>query len=135
MKTTRDLDVLEADGGTRTASIVGGFLALARALQRMKTALPHSFPAGQALKSFVSAVSVGLMEDVPLLDLCYAEDSEADVDMNVVMTDTGDFFEIQGTGEESVFSRAQLDSQLVLAEKGCRELIAMQQGLLGLQLP
>ena len=130
-----DCDVLEADGGTRTASIVGGFLALARTLQKQKAALPQSFPSGKILKSFVAAVSVGLMEDSPLLDLCYTEDSEADVDMNVVMTDTGDFVEIQGTGEESVFSRKQLDSMLALAEKGCRELIAMQQGLLGKELP
>ncbi len=130
-----DCDVLEADGGTRTASIVGGFLALARALQRMKTALPHSFPQGRVLKSFVSAVSVGMMEGEALLDLCYTEDSEADVDMNVVMTDSGEFVEIQGTGEEAVFSRAQLDSLLGLAEKGCRELITMQQGLLGATLP
>jgi ribonuclease PH len=130
-----DCDVLEADGGTRTASVVGGFLALARALQRMKTALPQSFPQGKILKSFMSAVSVGLMDSQPLLDLCYTEDSEADVDMNVVMTDSGDFVEIQGTGEESVFSRAQLDSLLALAEKGCRELITLQKGLLGPQLP
>jgi len=130
-----DCDVLEADGGTRTASIVGGYLALARALQKMKAALPHSFPPGQVLRNFVSAVSVGMMEDSALLDLCYTEDSEADVDMNVVMTDSGEFVEIQGTGEESVFSRAQLDLMLGLAEKGCRELITMQQGFLGLQLP
>lgn len=129
-----DCDVLEADGGTRTASIVGGFLALARALQKMKTALPNAFPGGQILKSYVSAISVGMMEENPLLDLCYTEDSEADVDMNVVMTDTGDFVEIQGTGEESVFSRKQLDSMLGLAEKGCKELISLQQGILG-QLP
>ena len=83
----------------------------------------------------MAAISVGMMDGEPLLDLCYTEDSEADVDMNVVMTDTGDFVEIQGTGEESVFSRKQLDSMLGLAEKGCRELITMQQGLLGMQLP
>ncbi len=130
-----DCDVLEADGGTRTASVVGGFLAMARALQKMKAALPQSFPQGQILKSFMAAVSVGLMDSQPLLDLCYTEDSEADVDMNVVMTDSGDFVEIQGTGEEAVFSRAQLDSMLGFAEKGCRELIAIQKGLLGTQLP
>ena len=130
-----DCDVLEADGGTRTASIVGGFLALARALQKMKGAMPNAFPGGQILRNYVAAISVGMMEDNPLLDLCYTEDSEADVDMNVVMTDTGDFVEVQGTGEESVFSRSQLDSMLGLAEKGCKELITMQQGLLGMQLP
>jgi ribonuclease PH len=130
-----DCDVLEADGGTRTASIVGGFMALARALQKMKAALPHAFPQGQALRSFVAAASVGMVGGAPLLDLCYAEDSEAEVDMNVVMTDSGEFVEIQGTGETAVFSRAQLDSLLGLAEKGCRELIQVQQSFLGLQLP
>ncbi len=130
-----DCDVIEADGGTRTASIVGGYLALARALQKMKGALPHTFPPGQVLKSFVSAVSVGMHEGNPLLDLCYVEDSAAEVDMNVVMTDSGDFVEIQGTGEEAVFTRTQLDSMLGLAEKGCRELIAIQKSFLGNQLP
>lgn len=130
-----DCDVIEADGGTRTASIVGGYLALARALQKMKAALPHAFPPGRALKSLVSAVSVGIVEGAPLLDLCYAEDVEAEVDMNVVMTEAGEFVEVQGTGEESVFSRAQLDALLGLAEKGCRELAAIQRGILGASLP
>jgi len=126
-----DCDVIEADGGTRTASIVGGFLALARAIQKAKAALPQSFPAGPALKHFVSAVSVGMTAGAPLLDLCYAEDSEADVDMNVVMTDAGEFVEIQGTGEEASFSRIQLEALLALADKGCRELIQVQKGILG----
>jgi ribonuclease PH len=130
-----DCDVIEADGGTRTASIVGGYLALARALQKMKGALPQSFPPGQVLKSLVSAVSVGMVDGVPLLDLCYAEDVDAEVDMNVVMTEAGEFVEVQGTGEESVFSRAQLDALLGLAEKGCRELSALQRGILGTSLP
>jgi ribonuclease PH len=130
-----DCDVLEADGGTRTASIVGGYLALARTLQKAKAASPESFPAGQALKSFVSAVSVGVVNGTPLLDLNYVEDVDAEVDMNVVMTDGGEFVEVQGTGEESVFSRAQLDSLLGLAEKGCRELAALQRGILGTSLP
>jgi ribonuclease PH len=130
-----DCDVIEADGGTRTASIVGGYLALARALQKMKAALPHAFPPGRVLKHFVSAVSVGMHEGRPLLDLCYTEDSEAEVDMNVVMTDTGHFVEVQGTGEEAVFSRAQLNELLALAEKGCGELIALQRGFLGPELP
>ena len=130
-----DCDVIEADGGTRTASIVGGYLALARTLQKMKAALPQSFPEGQALKHFVSAVSVGVVEGVPMLDLCYTEDSEAEVDMNVVMTQSGDFVEVQGTGEESVFSRKQLNELLALAEKGCGELITLQQSFLGTQLP
>ena len=130
-----DCDVIEADGGTRTASIVGGYLALARALQKMKAALPHAFPPGQVLKSLVSAVSVGIVDGAPLLDLCYAEDVDAEVDMNVVMTEAGDFVEVQGTGEESTLSRAQLDALLGLAEKGCRELAALQRGVLGTSLP
>jgi ribonuclease PH len=130
-----DCDVIEADGGTRTASIVGGYLALARSLQKMKCALPHAFPPGQVLKSLVSAVSVGIVEGAPLLDLCYAEDVDAEVDMTVVMTEAGEFVEVQGTGEESVFSRAQLDAMLGLAEKGCRELAALQRGILGTSLP
>jgi ribonuclease PH len=130
-----DCDVIEADGGTRTASIVGGFLALARALQKMKAALPQAFPPGPVLRHFVSAASVGVVDGVPLLDLCYAEDSAAEVDMNVVMTDSGEFVELQGTGEEAVFSRAQLDGLLALAGKGCGELVALQRGLLGAELP
>jgi len=130
-----DCDVIEADGGTRTASIVGGYLALARTLQKMKAALPHTFPEGKALRHFVSAVSVGVVEGVPMLDLCYTEDSEAEVDMNVVMTGSGEFVEVQGTGEESVFSRAQLNDLLALAEKGCGELVALQQKILGSELP
>jgi ribonuclease PH len=130
-----DCDVIEADGGTRTASIVGGYLALARALQKLKAAAPETFPPGKVLKSLVSAVSVGIVEGRPLLDLCYTEDVEAEVDMNGVMTDSGDFVEVQGTGEEAVFSRAQLDSLLSLAEKGCRELAVLQRNLLGAELP
>jgi ribonuclease PH len=130
-----DCDVIEADGGTRTASIVGAYLALARALQKLKVAQPETFTKGRVLKHFVSAVSVGMHAGQPLLDLCYTEDSEAEVDMNVVMTETGDFVEVQGTGEEAVFSRKQLDALLGLAEKGCRELITLQQGFLGMTLP
>lgn len=132
-----DCDVIEADGGTRTASIVGGFLALAKAMQRMKagpmgSAVP---PSGQILRHFVSAVSVGIVGGEPMLDLCYVEDSEAEVDMNVVRTDSGHFVEVQGTGEESVYSRSQLNSMLDLAEKGCGELITLQKKFLGTVLP
>ncbi len=127
-----DCDVIEADGGTRTASVVGAFIALGMALKRLpaeqKTAKP-------VLKHFLSATSVGILEGQPLLDLCYVEDSKAEVDMNVVMTQTGDFVEIQGTGEESVFSMTQLQSMLALAEKGCRELHALQKKILGETLP
>jgi ribonuclease PH len=134
-----DCDVIEADGGTRTASIVGGFMALAKALQRMKAAQPPSAaavpPKGPVLKHFVSAVSVGIVNGTPVLDLCYVEDSEAEVDMNVVRTDSGHFVEVQGTGEESVYSREQLNAMLDLAEKGCNELVALQKKFLGNVLP
>jgi ribonuclease PH len=133
-----DCDVIEADGGTRTASLVGGFVALARALMRMKAATPPApgaAPAARILNHFVSAVSVGIVDGKPMLDLCYTEDSEAEVDMNVVMTDKGHFVEVQGTGEESTYSRQQLNQLLDLGEKGCARLIAMQQELLGKELP
>jgi ribonuclease PH len=132
-----DCDVIEADGGTRTASIVGGFVALGRALQRMKAAQAPSGAASGAriLNHFVSAVSVGVVAGRPLLDLCYVEDSEAEVDMNVVVTDSGHFVEVQGTGEEAVYSREQLNQMLDLAVKGCGELAALQRGVLGPDLP
>jgi ribonuclease PH len=130
-----DCDVLEADGGTRTASIVGGFLALARVLQKLKASHPPATFPKPILKHFVSAVSVGLVEDATLLDLCYVEDADAAVDMNVVMTDSGDFVELQGTGEESVFSRKQLNDLLDMGEKGCRFYHDLQRKLLGEKLP
>jgi ribonuclease PH len=131
-----DCDVIEADGGTRTASIVGGFMALAKALQRMKAAQAVvAAPPKRILKHFVSAVSVGIVEGVPMLDLCYVEDSEAEVDMNVVRTDSGHFVEVQGTGEESVYTRAQLNAMLDLADKGCAELSLLQKKYLGSVLP
>ncbi len=124
-----DCDVLEADGGTRTASIVGGFLALARAAEKVKTqlALNPAYKPLPIFKNYVSAVSVGILEGTPLLDLCYTEDSAAEVDMNVVMADSGEFVEVQGTGEESVFSRSQLNQLLDLAEKGCRDWLEVQK--------
>jgi ribonuclease PH len=134
-----DCDVIEADGGTRTASIVGGFVALARALKRLKASLPPPVPGAPAapriLSHFVSAVSVGIVGGEPMLDLCYVEDADADVDMNLVMTDGGQFVEVQGTGEEATYSRPQLNQLLDLGEKGCARLIAMQQELLGRDLP
>jgi ribonuclease PH len=131
-----DCDVIEADGGTRTASIVGGFVALARALKRLKTATPSlSAAAPRILNNFVSAVSVGIVGGEPMLDLCYVEDADADVDMNLVMTDGGHFVEVQGTGEEATYSRQQLNQLLDLGEKGCSRLITMQQELLGKELP
>jgi len=123
-----DCDVIEADGGTRTASICGGFLALAAALKNI--------PADEPIfKSWLAATSVGVLEGTPILDLCYSEDSAADVDMNIVMNDEGEFVEIQGTGEESTFSRSALNDLLDLGEKGCREWIVLQKKLLGDTLP
>lgn len=125
---TIDCDVLEADGGTRTLSITGGFLALADAIQAVKD-LPD--PSRPLLRDSVAAVSVGMVDGEPLLDLCYQEDFAAAVDMNVVMTGTGRFVEIQGTGEEATFSEDELTAMLTLARKGIRELTAFQRKTLG----
>lgn len=122
---TIDCDVLQADGGTRTASITGSFVALVLALDKL---CPKDMPF--PIKDYCAAVSVGLVDDRELLDLCYAEDSAAQVDMNIVMTGSGNFVEIQGTGEEHTFSRAQLDKLLALGEKGCKKLIAQQKKIL-----
>lgn len=118
-----DCDVIQADGGTRTAAITGAYVALSDALDSLveKGILKQS-----PLKAMVAAVSVGLVRGIPMLDLCYEEDSQADVDMNVVMTDKGEFIEIQGTGENAPFSRAVLEELLRLAGKGIAELHAHQ---------
>ncbi len=129
---TVDCDVVEADGGTRTLSITGGFLALADALHSIKSQLPEDRP---VLTGSVAAVSVGVFEGRVLLDLDYSEDSRADVDMNVVMTGKGEFIEVQGTAEGSNFSRALLDEQLNLAEAGIAELTSLQKEVLGSQWP
>ncbi|HHY90131.1 MAG TPA: ribonuclease PH, partial [Clostridiales bacterium] len=123
-----DCDVIQADGGTRTASITGAFVALVEALHKMheKEEIQH-FP----VKNFVSAISVGVVDDARLLDLCFEEDSNAKVDMNVVMTDKKEFVEIQGTGENSPFNRDELMELLELAEKGNSELIEKQREVLG----
>jgi ribonuclease PH len=118
-----DCDVLQADGGTRTASITGGFLALAQALHRMKE---EGVIVRVPLKDQVAAVSVGLVQGEILLDLDYREDAMADVDMNVVMTGSGDFVEIQGTAEEGAFTRQELDELLDLAWKGIRRIHEIQ---------
>lgn len=123
-----DCDVIQADGGTRTAAITGAFLALADALHALRE---NGRIAGLPLKDFVAATSIGVVEGEVVLDLCYAEDSIADVDMNVVMTGAGKYIEIQGTAEESPFDRSQLDAMLQLARTGIRELIAIQRKLLG----
>ena len=129
---TVDCDVVEADGGTRTLSITGGFLALVDALHSIKSQLPVDRP---VLTDSVAAVSVGVFEGRVLLDLDYSEDSRADVDMNVVMTGQGKFIEVQGTAEGSAFNRELLDEQLNLAEAGIAELTALQKEVLGPQWP
>ena len=122
-----DCDVIQADGGTRTAAITGAFIALTDALQAMRqNSQIHTLP----LKDFVAATSVGIVDGQVALDLCYAEDSIAEVDMNVVMTGAGKFIEVQGTAEESPFDRSQLDAMLQMAANGVRDLIAMQRKLL-----
>lgn len=123
-----DCDVIQADGGTRTTAITGSFVALVDALRRLKEKenwekLPVS--------DYVAAVSVGKVEGEIILDLCYAEDSLAEVDMNVVMTGNGRFVEIQGTAEEATFTREELQDFLSMAEQGIKQLIAYQKELLG----
>ena len=123
-----DCDVMRADGGTRTASITGSFVALAQACDWMRQKeMISSWP----LTDSVSAVSVGIIEGVVCLDLNYAEDSTAQVDMNVVMTGAGQLVEVQGTAEHGAFDRSQLDEMLDLATKGIAELTAQQEMALG----
>ena len=125
-----DCDVIQADGGTRTASITGAFVALVEACSTFYKK-GGIFP----VKDFVSAISVGIsQEGEPLLDLCYEEDSAAIVDMNVVMTGEGRFVEVQGTGEGRPFTHEELNNLLSLGEKGCRELISYQKDVLGGEL-
>jgi ribonuclease PH len=119
-----DCDVLQADGGTRTASICGGYLALHDALSRLVQAGTITT---HPLIAFCAAVSVGIVGGSPVLDLPYVEDSKAEVDMNVVMTSMGGFVEVQGTAEGNPYSRAELETMLGLAEGGIKELIALQQ--------
>jgi ribonuclease PH len=127
-----DCDVLEADGGTRTASINGAFVALIDALH----ARQELFPSPSAIvRSSVAAISVGLLEDVELLDLDYREDKDAEVDMNLVMTGAGQFVEVQGTGEEATFSRSQLDRLLKLGKIGIDAVTRLQRHALGSNWP
>ncbi len=123
-----DCDVIQADGGTRTASITGAFVALAIAMNTLyREGKIKTFP----IRQYVSAISVGIQGEDAILDLCYEEDSTAKVDMNLVMTDQGEFIEVQGTGEEAPFSRQQLMELLDLGEKGNLELIEKQKEVLG----
>lgn len=123
-----DCDVIQADGGTRTAAITGGFIALKLAVKKLIEAEVIS---ENPLKEFIAAISVGIREDEIILDLDYDEDSQAQVDMNIVMTESGRFVEIQGTGEEYSFSEAQLTEMLKIARKGISELIGLQKEILG----
>ena len=126
-----DCDVLQADGGTRTASITGAYLAARLAIQKL---LDAKKLAENPLTDSVAAVSVGLYDDAKLLDLNYVEDKDASVDFNVVMTGRGQFVEVQGSGEESTFSQEELDGLLVLAKQGLQELSRIQTEFLTRQL-
>jgi ribonuclease PH len=123
-----DCDVIQADGGTRTAAITGGFVALVLALEKLRDrgSLPRV-----PVTDYVAATSVGVVAAVPMLDLAYEEDSKADVDMNVVKTSDGRFIEIQGTAETTPFSRGELDELLALADKGIASLMASQREIIG----
>jgi ribonuclease PH len=123
-----DCDVIQADGGTRTASITGSYVALILALKTLvqRGALPHI-----PVQDHVAAVSVGIVDGVPLLDLAYDEDSRAEVDMNVVKTSDGRYIEIQGTAETAPFDRDRLNDLLALADAGIAELVALQKKVLG----
>jgi ribonuclease PH len=125
---TIDCDVIQADGGTRTASITGAFVALVLALQKLRE---HDQLRTMPISDFVAATSVGIVAGEPLLDLAYVEDSKADVDMNVVKTGTGLFIELQGTAEALPFGREALNRLLDLADAGTRQLFALQRGLIG----
>ena len=129
---TIDCDVLEADGGTRTLSITGGFIALVDALAALKATLPTDRP---VLKSSIAAISVGIVHGRVVMDLDYVEDVDAEVDMNVVMTGGGEFVEVQGTAEGTPFNRKLLDAQLSLAEQGITRLTAIQRESLGVDWP
>ena len=124
-----DCDVLQADGGTRTASVTGGCVAAALAFQTLVNArkLPRL-----PIKKLVAAVSVGICDGVPVLDLDYVEDRDASVDLNVVLTEDGQFVEVQGTGEEATFTDEQFAAMLALAKRGAAELITAQKAVIGI---
>jgi ribonuclease PH len=125
---TLDCDVIQADGGTRTASITGAFVALALAINKMREQdLIRTIP----IVDYVAATSVGIVEGMPMLDLAYAEDSKADVDMNIIKTGAGLYIEVQGTAEAMPFGREALNRLLDLADTGIRQLIALQRGFVG----
>jgi len=119
-----DCDVIQADGGTRCASITGSFIALVLALAKLKK---NGVLKGIPVSDYVAAVSVGMLDGVPVLDLDYEEDSTADVDMNIIMTGDGRFIEVQGTAEKEPFSKSDMEKLLALAKKGVEELILIQK--------
>jgi ribonuclease PH len=123
-----DCDVLQADGGTRTASITGASVAAALAFQQLMDAKKVS---RNPLRQHVAAVSAGIFEDAPVLDLCYAEDKDATVDFNVVMTERGEFVEVQGSGEEATFTNEQMLEMMALAATGISRLVAAQHAAVG----
>jgi len=125
---TLDCDVIQADGGTRTASITGAFVALALAVHKMRE---QDLIRTNPIVDYVAATSVGIVEGMPMLDLAYAEDSKADVDMNIIKTGAGLYIEVQGTAEAMPFGREALNRLLDLADTGIRQLIALQRGLVG----
>ena len=124
---TIDCDVIQADGGTRTASITGGFVALCLAL---RTQEDDSFSSADAIKSFTGSVSLGKVDGEILLDLDYQEDSNAETDMNFIMNDEGNFIEIQGTAEKGAFSQDELNKMIVLATEGVKSIIKIQKEVL-----
>jgi len=124
-----DCDVIQADGGTRTAAITGAFVAAHDAVNWLQA---KGKLGASPIRDFVAAVSVGIVQGTPLLDLEYTEDSACDTDMNVVMTASGGFVEVQGTAEGAAFTRDEMNALLVLADKGIRELVAAQRSALGL---
>jgi ribonuclease PH len=125
---TLDCDVIQADGGTRTASITGAFVALVLAVNRMREQdMIRTMP----IQDYVAATSVGIVEGMPMLDLAYIEDSKADVDMNIIKTGTGQYIELQGTAEAMPFGREALNRLLDLGDTGIRQLIALQRGHVG----
>jgi ribonuclease PH len=125
-----DCDVLQADGGTRTAAITGAYVALALAMRKL---LAEGKLPADPLRHAIAAVSVGILEKRALLDLCYTEDAAAEVDLNLVMNSAGEFIELQGTGEEATFTETQLAEMLALGKGGVGELLALQQAALAAQ--
>ncbi len=123
-----DTDVIQADGGTRTAAITGAFVALKDAVNYLRK---ERIIEADPISEYLAAISVGMINGVPMLDLCYSEDLKADVDMNVVMTESGKFVEVQGTAESEPFSQGQLDRMLELAKEGTLKLIKRQKEVLG----